>query len=276
MDGKSEAHCAPLVSEPSSGCTSCAQIIEFSTNAKDRARTVLGSASSLIDTKCPHREWFKRFVPDNLRVKGPVELSLCKFGSSIQLQRNGEPYSSPTGLCELVYRECTGRGRGRVLDPSWINEGVILNWKDLCSQHHKNACENPISLGRADPVQPTWLIDTTDGCLVPGRREMRYVALSYVRGAAGLLCHEKCNTDQLQKPGVLVQGDLAKRLPRTIKDAIAVIPLLGERFLWVDLLCIVHDDMVSLQTELDAMSRIYKSSCRYRASFPPFHIPWSF
>jgi hypothetical protein len=177
---------------------------------------------------------------------------------------------------ELVYREDTGHGRGRLLDPSWIDEGVVLEWKDLCNRHHGDACENPDSLGRVEPVQPTWLIDTTDGCLVPGRQGMRYVALSYVRGAAELLHHETCSTDQLQKPGVLLQGELGSLLPTTIKDAIAVVPLLGERFLWVDSLCMVHDDSSLLQTELDAMSRIYRSSCRYKYLLLLPVSPWTF
>lgn len=258
MDVKSEA-----------SCPTCAQIIDFYINAKGATSKVLGNASSLIDTECAHRKWFKSLVPDS--VEGPIELSLRKVYSSIQLQSRGQKHWAQTSLHELVSRSCTGRGLGRLLDPSWIDEGVILGWKDLCSTSHGDACENPVRLERVDSVQPTWLIDTVDGCLVPGSPQVRYVALSYVRGAAALLHHERGNTDELQKPGGLLKGDLAKRLPATIKDAIAIVPLLGERFLWVDSLCIVQDDKASLQIELDAMSRIYKSSCKYGPRFPPFH-----
>jgi len=137
-----------------------------------------------------------------------------------------------------------------------------LNWKDLCNEHHGEACEYPGRLQRIDAVQPTWLIDTTDACLVSGRGEMKYITLSYTRRQTASLCNEKCIIDQLQKPGVLVSDALAEKVPRTVRNAIDVVRLLGERYLWVDSLCIVQDDVESMQVELDSMARIYSTSCK--------------
>lgn len=273
MAGEAENLCAPHTGETPPTCPICDQIIEFYRYATGRGdNLVLGIASSLIDTKCPHGGWFNRFVPSSLKAKFPVEIYISKSGSSVLFRRRSDAGNAFLGRYELVYREGTGLGRGRILDPSWIDERDILNWKDLCDQHHGDACEDPVGLGRLDPATPTWLIDTMDGCLVPGRREMRYVALSYVHGEIALPYHEKRITSQLQEPRVLIEGELAERLPRTVRDAIALVPRLGERFLWADLLCIVHDDVDSLQTELDAIGRIYKSSCMYSTSAPLYFV----
>ncbi|TGO16179.1 hypothetical protein BTUL_0031g00450 [Botrytis tulipae] len=121
--------------------------------------------------------------------------------------------------------------RARILDPIWIDEGIILNWKDLCDRHHGTACEYPERLTRMDAIQPTRLIDAVAGCLVPAQS------------------------------GVLSKGSVADKLPMTIKNAIDVVRLIGERYLWVDTLCIVQDDAETLQAELNSMARIYTTSC---------------
>ncbi|TGO64540.1 hypothetical protein BOTNAR_0087g00210 [Botryotinia narcissicola] len=111
-----------------------------------------------------------------------------------------------------------------------------------------------------DAIQPTWLIDTVAGCLVPAREHSRFVTLSYVRGDTVLFYSEKSNINLLQESGVLSNGSVAGELPMTIKNAIDVVRLIGEWYLWVDTLCIVQDDAETLQTELNSMARVYTTS----------------
>ncbi|KAF7951350.1 hypothetical protein EAE96_006666 [Botrytis aclada] len=151
--------------------------------------------------------------------------------------------------------------RARVLDPAWINEGTVLHWKDLCNEHHGAACEYPEEFHRMDAVQPTWLIDVVAACLVPGREHSRFVTLSYVRGETVPFYSEKSNIDRLQKVGVLLREPVADRLPMTIRNAIDIVRLIRERYLWVHTLCIVQDDAEALQAELNSMARIYTTSC---------------
>ncbi|GAP88534.1 putative heterokaryon incompatibility protein [Rosellinia necatrix] len=48
------------------------------------------------------------------------------------------------------------------------------------------------------------------------------------------------NIESLQHPGSLAEGS-AKKIPRTVRDAMSFVQILGERYLWVDTLCIVQD-----------------------------------
>lgn len=48
------------------------------------------------------------------------------------------------------------------------------------------------------------------------------------------------------------------RLPQTVRDAITVVRIIGERFLWVDALCIVQDDETEKMASISAMDQIYR------------------
>lgn len=165
MADEAEDQCSPNISEAPLNCATCAQIIEIFGRSTDGSRLSLGCVSSLIDTECPHGEWIKNFRPDISEVEGFSESIIMakRYKSAIQLSFNRD------GLCwlgrhsELVYRKSTSRpdiGRARLLDPGWIDEGVILNWKDMCNGHHGDECEHPEELRRLDSARPMWLIDT--------------------------------------------------------------------------------------------------------------------
>jgi hypothetical protein len=265
-----EKQYAYALGEAFPGCTICAQLIElFNTSVSDYVEIPLGIVRALVDTDCPHGEWIKNFRNDVHRFKHFYECKMeaikGSWGSTIHLSLSRGSGSSLGDSVELVNRK-NGRkypGGGRILDPSWIDEKVILDWKERCNRTHGDACEHPEKFRGIDSAQPTWLVDTLNGCLVPGNEERtRYITLSYTWGQTETLRNDKSIVDQLQKPGVLVAGSLAEKVPRTIRNAIDVVRLLGERYLWVDSLCIVQDDGENLGVELNRMARIYATSCK--------------
>jgi hypothetical protein len=99
------------------------------------------------------------------------------------------------------------------------------------------------------------LIDVSQACVVRLSPVPEYVALSYVWGldSGGQFRCSKSNIEDLEKPGEL--GKI--NLPATITDAILVCKQLGRRFLWVDRLCIIQDDELDLQGQLEQMAAIY-------------------
>ncbi|KAI0552572.1 HET-domain-containing protein [Xylaria curta] len=139
-------------------------------------------------------------------------------------------------------------------DPKWININLVKAWIYDCSTRHGTHC-NPIHKDKVTP--PYWLIDTGEARIVHLSTPVTYVALSYVWGstASGLACQG--NLKQLQKPGFL----LSPAIPRTIRDVISVLRILGQRYLWVDRLCIVQDDDKDKEKHINNMASIYSNAC---------------
>ncbi len=86
---------------------------------------------------------------------------------------------------------------------------------------------------------------------------VRYLTLSYVWGSqAQRLTLTRANHRILNKKGGIKLDDLS----RTIRDAAVVVQMLGERYLWVDALCIVQDHQGDLAAQLALMGQIYARS----------------
>ncbi|KAJ8110841.1 hypothetical protein OPT61_g6421 [Boeremia exigua] len=148
-----------------------------------------------------------------------------------------------------------------------IDVGYLEYWESSCTQQHGNICK-PLPMEDRQPHSiPHWVIDTVKGCLVPGNSVSRYIALSYVwhsaNESANLSATERLMLTEesffeFQKPGFL-RDILAKRLPHAIKDAIVLVQRYGERYLWVDCLCIVQNSQAKLD-QIDNMGEIYSGA----------------
>ncbi|KAF9872301.1 hypothetical protein CkaCkLH20_10128 [Colletotrichum karsti] len=88
--------------------------------------------------------------------------------------------------------------------------------------------------------------------------ETRYVALSYVAGQMPVFRLSKENFESLQVEGCL--AEIRSDLPRTINDAIDFTKSLGERYIWVDALCLVHDDVHDVSFGVEIMNSIYQGA----------------
>jgi hypothetical protein len=148
-------------------------------------------------------------------------------------------------------------GYGRLLDPSWMDPRLISQWKRDCASLHGSKCMRVPNSAFLAPASPNWLVDVQQKCIVPAKQGMPYVALSYVWGTSGQLTAVKSNLAELQTPGILNGSDEYLVPPQTIRDAMAVVTLLGERYIWVDALCIVQDDESTKVRQLNNMASIY-------------------
>lgn len=104
-----------------------------------------------------------------------------------------------------------------------------------------HACTSPESLRHLKGALPTWVVDTWQQCLVPCSPSTLPVALSYVWGGTPTFMALNENIEGLQIPSSLA-GGIGKEMPKTIRDAMFLVQILGQRYLWVDSLCIVQDD----------------------------------
>ncbi|ORY18829.1 heterokaryon incompatibility protein-domain-containing protein [Clohesyomyces aquaticus] len=146
-------------------------------------------------------------------------------------------------------------------DPSTVlsSRNVIKSWLHECDENHD--C-NEHGLKRATSHGPLWLVDVDDDCIVSGSKSAgRYVTLSYVCGKVRSLQLMSHNLRILQRPGVLREQNSVFVIPRTLRQAMNFTKSIGERYLWVDELCILQDDeKVSKQAQISNMASIFASS----------------
>lgn len=103
------------------------------------------------------------------------------------------------------------------------------------------------------------VVDVQERRVVRGCPSGRFVALSYVwgtRGPSDKLAAKKSSIEYLERVGSLRDADL----PTTIADAMEACRMLGERYIWVDSLCIVQDDFDEKQEQIDSIAEVYKSA----------------
>lgn len=100
-------------------------------------------------------------------------------------------------------------------------------------------------------------MDVQLGCVRGAELGVQYVALSYVSNQPqfGL---RNANLEQLSAQGSL--NSIRPQLSRTLRDAIDLVKAIGVRYLWVDTLCLVHDDKRDMELGIWLMNSIYQGS----------------
>lgn len=156
---------------------------------------------------------------------------------------------------------------GRGLVDNKEKQALMKSWIDICVEKHGAKCRN------TDAMKPDFkklirstffgVVDVVDMQLKPlpivdGKPE-RYVALSYVWGKSHL--RDKPYTTTRANVMTRIQhGGLEnawERLPRTIQETILLVARLGERYVWIDSLCIVQDSVTSWELNAKAMHLVY-------------------
>lgn len=114
----------------------------------------------------------------------------------------------------------------------------LKRWLHHCEIEHWHQSEASSSLSRHKDSISLILVDTLQGCLVRRQSSQRYCALSYVWGGTQLLQTTSANFIELQSENTVRDHPA---LPRAVRDAMDLVTSVGERFLWVDCLCIIQD-----------------------------------
>lgn len=115
-------------------------------------------------------------------------------------------------------------------------------------------------------------MDVQLGCVRGAELGVRYAALSYVSNQPQFeLCN--ANFEQLSAQGSL--DSIWPQLSRTLRDAIDLVKAIGVRYLWVDTLCLVHDDERDKELGIWLMNSIYQGSYFTLACAPPGTDPYA-
>ncbi|KAM3555751.1 hypothetical protein ARSEF4850_005842 [Beauveria asiatica] len=149
-------------------------------------------------------------------------------------------------------------GRGRPYDLDGYNLSLIRRWIDQCNKCHQSTCSGKLKESCL-PKAKLSLIDVEDLCIVTPNEPVRYAALSYVWGDDELPMAKKASMTFLRLPGAFLKGGYLE-LPATIHDAVRVCANIGIRYLWVDSMCIVQDDLEHKMEQIKAMSSIFANA----------------
>ena len=104
---------------------------------------------------------------------------------------------------------------------------------------------------------PDLLVDVKRKCVVQGRIELQYMALSYRYGNAAPFHLHLRNLDTFKEDGVLEDVRILETLPLSVRHAIRLAEKLEFTYIWTDVLCILHDGPEILSDQLNKMSAIY-------------------
>lgn len=256
------------------GCEVCQHIIHLLTESGSADPINLGSAEEVLVTQCSvHKPLIKAFV-EYLSGQGASSLAgLDDVGIG------SRPPGAEAGECVYLTESVSNRGRnwplllvnkntvldhpgtGRILDQDWADLGLLKIWKDECLSSHGIKCENPLKIWH---TRPAWLIDVDQNCLVPGSVDGPFVALSYMYGRhhEAVRIHKKL-LQRLQDPGSLdsTNGVSERLISPIIRHAMSLSATIGERYLWVDAICITHNaDTDSTTEQLRQMGAIYANA----------------
>lgn len=132
----------------------------------------------------------------------------------------------------------------------------LRSWIDHCFTSHSRCASHTNE--SAQSFQYIRLIDTERRCvsLIFGNQQLPpFIALSYVWGKSPKhLVLTSANEKELQEEGSL------RDLPATLADTIKLLQMLGQRWLWIDSLCIMQDNKQELEVLIPAMQNIYRGA----------------
>jgi hypothetical protein len=142
----------------------------------------------------------------------------------------------------------------RLINPERADAGQIRSWVQLCEYEHHDICDSRQTESIGDDVQALVVVDVQDHVLRLLPPGARYMALSYVWG-------------QTKEPRRYAEDDfradnpwaIPSDLPRTLQDAIALVREIGERFIWIDALCISPDPR-QRANEVASMHKVYNGA----------------
>lgn len=150
---------------------------------------------------------------------------------------------------------------GQIIEQQKINVSIGAMWLHECEQQHGTKCsEHGWSVVMQKPSFLR-LIDVQDNCIVEVAEpeKCRFVALSYVWGGAQHLQLQRHNKAELMAKNGL--NTYRSAISQTILDAMIVVQGIGERYLWVDSMCILQDDDDPEKLEqINRMDQIYGSA----------------
>lgn len=255
-------------------CQDLLQMLVASEESPPSTKTiVLGSYEEALATDCQwHKPLVESFVAhcqskdhQTQRDMGLKNLEIILLDEKPHVVSSSS-FTNSMGLL-LVNKSplCNDHLRkGRFFDPMYMDLDILKCWLNECLTTHGTRCHNPMRIWH---THPAWLVDVKEMCLIPGDDtavgSSSFVALSYRWGSQPSISVVPESMPSLKRPGILddylTDGWVSTLMTPMIRHAIYLTSVLGERYLWVDTLCIVHGDR-STSEQLSLMGSFYASA----------------
>ena len=133
----------------------------------------------------------------------------------------------------------------------------MRDWIDTCCSQHGSRCQIAQDPRFDLMISQAFfgVIDVEEMRLVRLPPHKRYVALSYTWGGELPYRALRENVRKMQEPRGIKK--IFGKLPKTLQDSIDLVRDLGERFLWVDSICIVQNSPKSWELNASVMDLVY-------------------
>jgi hypothetical protein len=212
-----------------------------------------------VEAAIPHMNCEIR-KKDRTDVYQPIKYRILQVLLRIEWPRNGK--ETPTvELLPVESNEAPGVFPGRHLDPTGINYSLIKDWMQECQRTHGSMCKHSFG-SRFKEIAPSLrVIDITNRCLTQLPLGSRYVALSYVWGncdTTKAFATLQSNVNRLIEPGSF--DNVLSSSPSVVSDAFDFVRNIGEKYLWIDRICIVQDDAEEKQEIIRLMNLVYENA----------------
>lgn len=174
----------------------------------------------------------------------------------LHLRACAKPVPRTIDACQhtsSTHKSYDTRFSARLMKADGADTHLLRKWLETCEQEHGTRCNQFAWTEAARPISGLLLIDVDQDCVTDAPPNARYIALSYVWGSVKQVRYIKSTSATLRKPGTLS----SLGIPTTIRDAILCTKSLGERYLWVDALCIDQDNPAS---QIAQMGLIYSKA----------------
>ncbi|OCL15246.1 HET-domain-containing protein [Glonium stellatum] len=102
--------------------------------------------------------------------------------------------------------------------------------------------------------------------VVQAPTSVRFIALSYVWGSQNTVrgayrsSRKNLKTKKAEDGTETVFLELPKELPQVIEETIQLVRDIEEKYVWIDAICILHDDPEHLKAHINAMDAVYANS----------------
>ena len=187
----------------------------------------------------------------------------------------GQPHICVSFEPALTNDENVGRSSSKTVYPRQrggleafngsINYDLVKSWLWKCCAQHGSECQR----GDAATILTLniYLVDVYTKTFVRRRTGDRFVALSYVWGesqkTASISISNDCasrDRDEGGQTNTEFTQKLPTFIPQTMVDAMTFVNRIGERYLWIDQLCIDQTNHEEKQRQINAMDRIFASA----------------